>query len=80
VIIDYKQLDNPFSNSKDNKDSMIAIYLMINDESYIATTHNRSISIKEAKQSPNWPKWEKAIQLELEQLQDMDTSGKHHLS
>jgi Reverse transcriptase (RNA-dependent DNA polymerase) len=52
---------------------MIAIYLMINDESYTAATNDGPISLKEAKQSPDWPEWEKAIQSELEQLQDMGT-------
>jgi hypothetical protein len=74
VIVDYKQLDNPFSDSKDDEDSMIAIYLMINDKSYTAATNNGPISLKEAKQSPDWPEWKKAIQAELEQLQDMGTS------
>jgi hypothetical protein len=73
VIVDYKRLDNPFSDSKDDEDSMIAIYLMINDESYTAATNDGPISLKEAKQSPDWPEWEKAIQAELEQLQDMGT-------
>jgi uncharacterized protein (DUF1919 family) len=31
------------------------------------------ISLKEAKKSPDWPEWEKAIKAELEQLRDMGT-------
>jgi Reverse transcriptase (RNA-dependent DNA polymerase) len=30
-------------------------------------------SLKEAKESPNWPEWEKAIQAELKQLQEKGT-------
>jgi hypothetical protein len=56
VIVDYKRLDNLFSDSEDDEDSMITIYLMINDESYIAATNDGPISLKEVKQSPDWPK------------------------
>jgi hypothetical protein len=30
-------------------------------------------TLKEARDSPNWPEWEKAIHIELEQLQQMGT-------
>ena len=70
---DYKQLDNPFSDTDDDKDSMIVVHLMINDESYNAATNDGPISLKEAKKSPDWPEWEKAIEIELETLRDMNT-------
>jgi hypothetical protein len=70
---DYKQLDNPFSDTDDDEDSLIVVHLMINDESYNAATNDGPISLKEAKQSPNWPEWEKAIEIELETLRDMNT-------
>ena len=46
---------------------------MINDESYNAATTDGPISLKDAKQSPDWTEWEKAIQIELDQLWDMGT-------
>jgi len=52
---------------------MIDINLMINDESYIAATNDRPINLTEVKKSPDWPDWEHAIQVELEQLQHMGT-------
>jgi hypothetical protein len=57
----------------DDEDTMIEIHLMINDESYNAATNDGPISLKDAKKSPDWPEWEKAIEIELEQLWDMGT-------
>jgi len=73
VKLDYKCLNNLFSNSEDEDDSMMIIQLMINDESYHSATNDGPISLKEAKKSPDWLEWEKAIESELEQLQDMGT-------
>ena len=50
---------------------MIMILLIINNESYNAAISNRPISLTEAKKSPDWPEWEKAINAKLKQLQDM---------
>ena len=71
--LDYKWLDNLFSDSDDDKDSMIVIQLIINDESYNAAVNDSPISLNEVKKSPGWPEWEKAIKAELDQLQDMGT-------
>jgi hypothetical protein len=71
--MDYKRLDNLFPDEDENEDAMIVIQMMINDESYNAITNDGPISLKEAKKSPDWPKWEKAIEAELEQLWDMGT-------
>jgi len=71
VTMDYKRLDNPFSDMDDNEDSMLAIHLMINDKSYTAVMTDAPISLKQAKLSPKWLEWEKAIETKLEQLQDM---------
>jgi hypothetical protein len=43
------------------------------DESYNVAISNEPISLVEAKKSPDWPEWEKAINAKLEQLQDMGT-------
>ena len=71
--MNYKWLDNPFSNDNEDENSMIAILLMINDESYNAAISNRPISLAEVKKLSNWPERKKAINAELEQLQDMGT-------
>src|SRR6267154_4733137 len=57
--IDYKWLDNPFNDSDHEDDSLLIIQLMINDESYNAATTDSQISLKDAKQSPDWTEWEK---------------------
>ena len=71
--MDYKHLNNLFSDSEDEDNFMMIIQLMINDESYHSATNDGPISLKEAKKSPNWLEWEKAIESELEQLRDMGT-------
>jgi hypothetical protein len=45
VKLDYKRLDNPFSDTDDDEDFMIMIQLMINDESYNAAVNDRPISL-----------------------------------
>ena len=72
-IVDYKRLDNLYSDTDDDNDSMITIHLMISDETYSTACSNAPISLQEAKKSPDWPEWEKAIQDELDQLRDMGT-------
>ena len=64
--MDYKQLDNLFLDNDEDEDSMIAIQLIINDESYNAMISNRLISLVETKKSPDWPEWKKAINAKLE--------------
>jgi hypothetical protein len=45
--MDYKRLDNPFSDEDDDEDAMIVIQMMINDESYnAALTTGLSVSKK----------------------------------
>jgi hypothetical protein len=46
---------------------------MINDDSYLASTSDAPMNLKEARDSPDWLEWEKAIRIELEQLQAMRT-------
>ena len=66
--MDYKQLDDPFSNSEEDEDTMITIHIMINDESYNAVTNDGPVSLKDAKKFPDWPDGERAIGAELKQL------------
>ena len=68
VTRDYKWLDNPFSDSEEDKDSMITIHLMINNKSYNTAMNDAPISLKEAQKFSNLPEWEKAIKAEIKQL------------
>ena len=61
VKMDYKQLNNPFLDNNKDENSMIAILLMINNESYNAIISNGPISLVEVKKSPDWPEWKKII-------------------
>ena len=74
VCLDFKQLNNPFSNiDEEDEDTMVAMQLMIHDESYNTATSDSPISLAKEKKSPNWPQWEQAIQVELEVLGGMRT-------
>jgi len=42
-------------------------------ESFAAVPNNECCTLREAKQSPEWPEWEKAIHAELDQLKRMGT-------
>jgi len=68
LYLDFKRFDNPFSD-KEDEDTMITIQIMIYDESYITATSDGLMSLKQAKDSADWPEWEKAIVIELKQLQ-----------
>jgi len=72
LYLDFRWLDNPFSDEED-KDIMITIQIMIYNESCITATSDGPTSLKQAKDSANWPEWEKAIVVELEQLQAKGT-------
>jgi hypothetical protein len=61
---DYRRLDNPFSDSKD--EDMINVAGM-------ETLGDDPKSLKEARESLEWPKWERAIEAELSQLGQMGT-------
>ena len=72
VKIDFKRLDNPFSDNEEDEDAMIAIQ-MIYDESYYAAANDAPLNLKEAKKSEDWDEWESGIRAELEQLEAMGT-------
>ena len=73
VCLDYKRLDNPFSDEEDEDAAMIAIQIMITDESYATAINDGPANLKEAKRSHDWLKWENAIQVELEQHRTIST-------
>ena len=73
VYLDYKQLEDLFSDTDEDKDSMIFIQFMIYDEAYNAATNDAPINLKQAKNSADWVEWKHMIGGELEQLQDIGT-------
>src|SRR5947209_1465293 len=71
VIHDYKLLNDPWAQEPPDKmTSAEMVYLTFN-ETKLAPEFPKSL--QEAKESPDWPDWEKAVHTELEQLQKMGT-------
>jgi len=67
VQVDYRYLNDPFL---DEEEAGVSI---VREESYAAVPNNECCSLREAKQSPEWPEWEKAICAKLDQLKKMGT-------
>ena len=66
--VDYRYLNNPFPDEEDDEANITSeeqIFSIIPGDEYT--------SLKDAKNSPNWPEWEKAAQKELDQLTQMGT-------
>ncbi|GBE80375.1 hypothetical protein SCP_0300900 [Sparassis crispa] len=64
--------DNADADTEDNDSALIAdlIYVAMSEENMEA---NEPKSLNDAKNSSEWPKWETAVQAELEQLDNMGT-------
>ena len=70
IRIDYRYLQNPFPDEEEEANEAS----FSSDEKLFAIIAGDELkSLKEAKSSPDWPEWEKAIQVELTQLQQMGT-------
>ena len=73
VCLDFKRLDNPFLDEEDEDAAMIAIQIMITEESYAMAINDGPANLKEAKHSHDWLEWENTIQVELEQHRIIST-------
>src|SRR5271156_872706 len=70
IRIDYRYLHNPFPDEDDDVNE----HTFSSDEQlYAIIAGDEHTSLKDARNSPDWPEWEKAIQNELTQLQQMGT-------
>jgi len=65
---DYRYLHDPFPDEKE-----AGMLCIAKEQAFTVIPGNDCHSLKEAHASPDWPEWEKAIQIELEQLQRMGT-------
>ena len=66
--VDYRYLNNPFPDEEDDEANITSeeqIFSIIPGDEYT--------NLKDAKNSPDWPEWEKAAQKELDQLTQMGT-------
>ncbi len=68
--VDYHHLNDPFSNNKDENTNVTAV---ISDESFSVAANDSAVSLKDVRQSKEWPEWEEVIKAELAQLQKMGT-------
>ena len=66
IYIDYKTLHDP--HPEENEDNFLTM-----EEVYAIIAGNELISLKDAKNSPDWPEWEIAIQAELNLLNEKGT-------
>ena len=67
IRVDYRYLDNPFT---DEEEAGIA---EVREQAFAAVPNDECQSLHEAKESDEWPEWERTIQAELNQLQCMGT-------
>src|SRR6266567_5206947 len=70
ICMDYRYLHNPFPNEEDEANEAT---FSSNEELFAIIAGDELTSLKDAKKSPDWLEWEKAIQIELTQLQQMGT-------
>jgi hypothetical protein len=68
--IDYRHLNDPFSDDDDKNQAAQYIY-PTSIENVLG--HDDPKTLEEARNSPKWPKWEKAIKAELDQLAQKGT-------
>jgi hypothetical protein len=72
--VDYRLLNDPFPDEEQNENQIIKEA----ENAYQIQTEtplggNDPLTLEEAQKSPKWPEWNKAIKIELEQLQQTGT-------
>ena len=67
VRIDYRYLEKPF---RDERKAGIAV---AREEAFVVVPEDDCRSLREAKESSEWPEWKRAIEVELDQLRRMGT-------
>jgi len=70
ICKDYHYLNNPFPNEEDESNEAT---LSSDEEIFAIIASDELTSLKDAKRFSDWLEWEKAIQSELTQLQQMGT-------
>lgn len=72
--INYRYLNDPFPDEeKTNEVVFSSAEIMYNAFAERPLANDQPKTLQEAKRSPEWPEWEKAIKTELEQLKKMGT-------
>ncbi|KAF8801840.1 hypothetical protein BYT27DRAFT_7215842, partial [Phlegmacium glaucopus] len=69
--VDYRYLHDPFP---DEEDELNKATLSLDEELFAIEARDELTSLEKAKNSPDWPEWEKAIKAELTSKQ---TASKH---
>jgi hypothetical protein len=70
IRVDYRYLHNPFPDEDDNA---YGLAFSSDDQLYAIIASDEYTSLKDARNSPDWPEWDKVIQSELAQLHQMGT-------
>jgi hypothetical protein len=70
IRVDYRYLHNPFPDEDDDANE---VTFTSDEQLFAIIAGDKHTSLKDARNSPDWPEWEKAIQSELAQLHQMGT-------
>jgi hypothetical protein len=70
IHVDYQYLQNPFPDEEDDPNE---VAFTSDEQIYAIIAGDEFTSLKDARNSSDWLEWEKAIQNELNQLQQMGT-------
>jgi Reverse transcriptase (RNA-dependent DNA polymerase) len=71
VRLDYRHLNDPYSEDEDDEEEIYEESFLL--ELLLAEISDEFHSLKEAKESTDWPQWDKAIRSELDQHQEKGT-------
>ena len=71
IKMDYKNLQDPFPDEDDEENFLNIV--PSNEEINAIIAGDELTDLADAKKSEDWPEWEKAIQIELNQLREMGT-------
>jgi hypothetical protein len=68
IRTDYKRLNDPFIDEENEEETFLSI-----DEAYSIIAGDKLTSLQDAKQSPDWPEWNKSMGDEMKLLNKMGT-------
>ena len=71
--INYRYLNDPFTEDNEHEQALTSAEVTHSAYAEPALRGTEPKTLQEAKESPEWPHWEEAIQTELTQLKNMGT-------
>ena len=70
ICVDYRYIHNPFPDEEEDANEAT---FTSDKQLFAIIARDKHTSLKDVRNSPNWPEWEKAIQSKLAQLHQMGT-------